>query len=304
MRAIKICVPKELSADVLDVIFLHGATGATVHSVDHFDAAAKPQDKVVIDIETSTPTAKVVTDALIAAAFFDRSSCSVSTRQPRAIVSKEKFSDLTVPWIEPAVDICQELWQFSHVTVGFAGRVLIAGGLLAFGIIHQQLLLMIAGMLFLPLLPIMMGIGFGAWTRDRGLAGRAAGAMAIALALLVIAGIGVGLLSQPPVKYDDFNSLPVSLIISFAVGVAAALANTDDGGRRELIGLAATAQIAVIPVWLGVCTVLGLPIAGGPADVPLKIVTLFLNILIVIAASLGTYLVLNAIGPWTKKPRS
>src|SRR6185295_10886119 len=104
--------------------------------------------------------------ALLAADFFDRSTCSISTRQPRSIVSTEEFAKVTVPWVEPGIDICQELWQFCHVTAGFAGRVLIAGGLLAFGIIHQQLLLMIAGMLFLPLLPIMMGMGFGGWTRD------------------------------------------------------------------------------------------------------------------------------------------
>src|SRR5438034_7330970 len=180
MRAIKICVPKEISAQVLDLAFRNGVAGAAVHSVEYFDKGAEPEDKVVIDIETSTPTAKAVTDALTDAAFFDTSSCSVSTRQPRAIVSSEKFADLTLPWVEPCVDICQELWQFCHVTAGFAGRVAIAGGLLAYGIIHQQLLLMIAGMLFLPLLPILLGIGFGAWTRQWGLAGRAGRAIAVA----------------------------------------------------------------------------------------------------------------------------
>ena len=304
MRAIKILVPKELSAEVLDLVFDHGVAGAVMHPVEHFDGSDKSREKVVIDVETSTPTAKAVTGALISAPFFDRADCSVSTRQPRAIISNEKIADLTVPWVEPAADICQELWQFSHITLGFAGRVLISGGLLAFGIIHQQLLLMIAGMLFLPLLPIIMGIGFGAWTRDWGLLGRASLTVTIALLLLVAAGVGVALLSQPPVKYNEFNSLPVSLVISFAVGVAAALANTDDGGRRELIGLAATAQIAVIPVWLGVCAVLGLPLAGGPVDVPFKVMTLLLNILIVIVASLGTYLLLDAVGPDARKHRS
>jgi hypothetical protein len=296
MRAIKITLPKDRSQQALDLAFRHGASGAVVHNVDHFDESGTRSDKVVVDIETSTPNAKAITDAVIAADFFDRSSCSLSTRQPRAILSNEDLSKVTRPWVEPTVDICEELWQFCHVTAGFAGRVLIAGGLLAFGVIHQQLLLMIAGMLFLPLLPIMMGIGFGAWTREWGLAGRAAGAMGAALVLLVAAGVLIALVSTPPVKYNEFNSLAVSLAISFAVGVAAALANTDDGGRRELIGLAATAQIAVIPVWLGVCAVLGVPTTSGPSEVPLKVLTLFLNILVVTGASLITYVVLGAVG--------
>jgi hypothetical protein len=121
--------------------------------------------------------------------------------------------------------------------------------------------------------------------------------MALALILLVIAGIVVAAVSSPPVKYNDFNSPAVSLIISCAVGVAAALANTDDGGRRELIGLAATAQIALIPVWFGVCAVLGVPATSAPADVMIKVGTLFLNIVVVTGSSLATYLLLNAVGP-------
>lgn len=296
MRAIKITVPKDLSRDVVDLAFRHGASGAVVHSVDHFEAGGKRRDKAVVDLETSTPEAKVIIDALLAAGFFDTATCSVSTRQPRAIVSKEDYSKITVPWVEPAVDIYQELWQFCHVTAGFAGRVLIAGGLLAFGIIHQQLLLMIAGMLFLPLLPIMMGIGFGAWARHWRLAGNALAALIVGLLLVFVSGVLVALVSTPPVKYDEFNSLAVSVTISLAVGVAAALANTDDGGRRELIGLAAAAQVAVIPAWLGTCAVLGVPATSSPGEVAARIGTLFLNIVVVIVASLATYIALNAFG--------
>jgi divalent metal cation (Fe/Co/Zn/Cd) transporter len=138
-----------------------------------------------------------------------------------------------------------------------------------------------------------------------GLVIRAVAAISLALVLLVIAGIAVAWVSQAPVKYNEFNSLTVSLIISLAVGIAAALANTDDGGRRELIGLAATAQIAVIPVWLGVGFVLGFPAAATHVDILEKVLALFLNLLIVTAASLVTYLSLNAIGgarPSTKIP--
>jgi hypothetical protein len=45
---------------------------------------------------------------------------------------------------EPSVDLMEELWQFSHITYGLIGRVLISAGLLAYGLIEQKLLLMIA----------------------------------------------------------------------------------------------------------------------------------------------------------------
>jgi hypothetical protein len=162
MRAIR-SVSKRQAGDVLKLVFAAASTPRLSRSAHHSSAIDTSQ-KVIIDIETSTPLAKKLTDDLMRSEVFDLDNCSVSTRQPRAVVSKERYADITRPWVEPAVDICQELWQFSHITAGFAGRVLIAGGLLAFGIINQQLLLMIAGMLFLPLLPILLGIGFGSWT--------------------------------------------------------------------------------------------------------------------------------------------
>jgi hypothetical protein len=77
--------------------------------------------------------------------------------------------------------------------------------------------------------------------------------------LLIGGGMAVAAVSSPPLKYDEFNTLPVGFLISLAVGIAAGLANTDDVGRREFLGLAATAQIAIIPVWFGICFVFGFP---------------------------------------------
>jgi hypothetical protein len=248
----------------------------------------------MIDIETSTPTAKAITDELLSSDFFNTDECSISTRQPRAIVSDESYEKLTVPWVEPAEDIYQELWQFSHITAGFAGRMLIGGGLLAYGVIHQEILIMIAGMLFLPLVPMLMGIGVGMWTRQWGLAGRASSALAAALVLLFISGIAIGLLSDPPLRYVSSGSTAVSVVISFFVGVAAALASTDDGGRRELIGLAAAAQIAIKPVWLGTALVLGMPVSER-LSARSELFTLVLNIASIIIASVLTYLAAGAL---------
>jgi hypothetical protein len=119
-----------------------------------------------IDIETATPTAKKFIDALLAAPFFDQNEYAIAVRQPRSIISSEKLSKITHPLAEPNIDILEELWQFSHVTLGFVGRILIGAPLLAYGMIQFKLLFMIAGLLFIPLLPPMLAVGFGTWTRQ------------------------------------------------------------------------------------------------------------------------------------------
>ena len=154
---------------------------------------------------------------------------------------------------------------------------------------------MIAGMHFMPLLPTMLAIGFGAWARQWRLSLQGAMTLGTALILLAISGIVIGVLSQPPIRYTESNGLMVSMIISLAVGIAAALANVDDVGRRELIGLAATAQVAVIPVWLGLCLIMGLPSTVSQSEVTERAMMLFLNIAIVVISSLATYIVLGAI---------
>ena len=203
--------------------------------------------------------------------------------------------------MEPDSDIFQELWQFSHITWGFAGRIFIAGSLLSFGLIHQQMLLIVAGLLFLPLLPVMMSIGFGAWTRQWKLALQGVSTTAIAVVLLVLSGVIVAALSDPPLKYNEFNSLPVSALISLVVGIAAALANTDDAGRRELISLAATSQIAILPAWLGICVIFGFPVTITREEIIIRVAGFLVNILIVIGASLATYIFLGAAHRTTRK---
>ena len=165
----------------------------------------------------------------------------------------------------PGTDVLQDLYQFSHLTWDLVGRVFLAGCLLAYGLLNQNLLLMIAGMMFIPLLPVLSAIGLGAWLGHRRLAMRAVVVLTATCGLFFGGGVLIGVIGSPPVRYTDFPALSTGVLISTAVGVASALANTDDVGRRELIGLAATSQIAIVPAWLGLCVVLGLP-ATGPSD--------------------------------------
>jgi hypothetical protein len=187
----------------------------------------------------------------------------------------------------------EELWQFSHITPGFVGRVLIAGMLLAYGMIEDKLLIMIAGLLFLPLLPLMLAMSFGLKTIEWRLMAQGAAAFIVAIALLLGGGVLVALMMNPPILYNESNSMITGFLISIAVGVAAGLATTDDAGRRELIGLAATAQVAIIPVRLGILFVFGV----SSSEEPFKhIVTFLMNVTTVIVAAMGTYAALGMKG--------
>ena len=186
------------------------------------------------------------------------------------------------------------MWQFSHITVGFIGRNFIAACLLAYGLIHQQILLIIAGLLFLQLLPLLLAVGYGAWTGAWKLVGQSFLAFVTAVVLLIAGGAVIAAVTDPPLKYDEFNTMFVGFLISVAVGVAAGLANSDDVGRREFLGLAATAQIAIIPVWFGICFVFGFPNTTSQEEITTRALSFGLNILTLIAASLATYVLLGA----------
>lgn len=294
MRLIMTAAPEGRGDDVARIAFSVGIEKVSRRQVESQHADGKVERKDVVDIETSTPRGKRYIDALLAADFYNRDDFTISVRQPRSIISKTGWHELTKPLVEPASDILEEVWQFSHITYGFVGRVFIAACLLAYGLIEQKILLIIAGLLFLPLLPLLLAVGFGAWTSKWKLSLQAALAFLVATILLVLGGAAIAAFSDPQVKYDDFNTLLVSFLISLAVGIAAGLANIDDVGRRELIGLAATAQIALIPVWFGVCAVLGFPSTTGESEITTRAVSFFINILTIISASLAVYVLTGA----------
>ena len=295
MRLVKVNAPEGKGAEVAQLAFAAGISEASLIRAEVLHADGKTERKDVVDIQTSTPKAKAYIDAVMAAPFFNSREYSINVRQPRSVVSREKLSELTRPLTEPTTDIFEELWQFSHVTYGFIGRVAIAGMLLAYGMIQSQLLIMIAGLLFLQYLPMILAVGFGLWTRQWRLAGQGGFAFLIATALLVAGGAAVALLTNPPLQYNQHNPFWVGVLISAAVGIAAGLATADDVGRREMIGLAATAQIAILPVWFGVSFVFGFPAvdSASPAERALSFAA---NVGIIIVTSLCTYAVLRMRG--------
>ncbi len=294
MRLVKVSAPKGNGADVAKIAFNCGILEVSTHQVQLLEANGNSEVRDIIDLNISTPKAKRFVDALLAADFYKAENYTVNIRQPRSIISRESLRQLTVPVAEPATDILEELWQFSHITSSFVGRIFIAACLLAYGVIESKLLIIIAGLLFLPLLPLLLSVSFGLKTGKRQLAAQGALAFLTAVILLFFGGIFIALLSHPPIKFNEFNSLAVSFLISVGIGIAAVLANIDDAGRRELIGLAATAQIAIIPVWFGICVIFGFPATTDGSEINTRAMSFIISILTVIITSLVFYIVTGA----------
>jgi hypothetical protein len=295
MRLVRVKTPERRGEEVARLAFEAGLGQVTIHQQRTLKSDGSQETKDVVDVETATPTAKAFVDAVTSAPFFDAKEYSIAVRQPRSVISREGPRKLTRPLVEPTVDIFEELWQFSHVTYGFVGRVLVAALLLAYGMIEHKLLIMLAGLLFLPLLPLLLAMGFGLWTRQWRLAAQGLFAFLVANVLLVGGGALVASITDPPMKYNEHNTLLVGFLISVGVGVAAGLATADDVGRREMIGLAATAQIAILPVWFGVSFVFGFP-AVDSATPGQRAISLLVNVATIVAAAFTTYALLRMRG--------
>lgn len=295
MRLVKVTTPEGKGTEVAQIAFDAGISQVTLKQDHILKADGSSEKKDAVDVQTATPKAKAFVDSVMAAPFFNAQEYSIDIRQPRSIVSHEKPAKLTWPLAEPTVDIFEELWQFSQVTPGFIGRFLIASMLLAYGLIEYNLLLIIAGLLFMPLLPPLLAIGFGFWTKQFRLAAQGAFAFLVATALAVAGGVIVALMTNPPLRYNEFSSLLTGLLISLAVGIAAGLATVDDVGRREMIGLAATAQVAILPVWFGISLVFGFPATdnGTPSQ---RALSFFINAATIICAAFVTYALLRMRG--------
>jgi len=205
MRLVKVSAPLGKGSDVAQIAFDAGIEQVSVSQVETRGRKGDVKLKESVEIETSAPTASRFVENLLASDFYDAEEFKLSVRQQRAVISKESPRELTVPFVVPAPDILEDLWQFVHITSSFLVRNFIAACFIAYGMIEQQMLLIIAGLLFLPLLPILLSISFGAWTRQWKLVRQAALAFLVTIVLLFIGGALVASVSSPPLRYNEFN---------------------------------------------------------------------------------------------------
>ncbi len=295
MRQVTVTAPEGKGSEVAEIAFSVGIRNVSLNSIRALKSDEPERRKDHIEIETATHLAKAFVEKLASSSFFNTEEYAIILRQPRSIYSRRDIRSLTRPFVEPTSDLFQELWQFSQITLGFVGRIYIGAVLLAFGIVDFRLLFMIAGLLFIPLLPLMLGIGFSLLTRQWRLLAQSFLALLTATILMAAGGVTVAFFSHAPIRYLEANSLLTGFVISLAVGVAAGLATTDDVGRREMIGLAATAQVAIVPTWFGLAMVLGLP-ANDAASAKQRAMSLLINVGGIVIASFTTYAALRMRG--------
>jgi hypothetical protein len=282
MRLLKITVPAGMGGKVRSTAFSAGLDSVSMHSSTKFAPDGSETKTDVVDLELSTPLAKVFLDKLLGEEYFEPEQCSVEVRDARSLITRSGLASITVPLLQPASDICEELWQFSHITYGLVGRVLISAGLLSYGIIESRLLIIVSGLLFLPVLPMIMAISFGVLGRQHALALQGFKVLLLTLVLVFVGGLVVGCLTHGPVQFSDLGSPLPNFVITVAIGIAATLAAIDDTGRRELIGLAAASQVGIVPAWIAVSLVHGTPAGTSSADMLMKIAFLAGNIIAMI----------------------
>jgi hypothetical protein len=266
MRLITVRAPAGHGAAVIDLAIASGIAQVSLHQAEVHRPKQLPAREDVIEIETATPLAKHFIESLMVASFFDPTHYALSIRHPRSLIGQEHPARETYPVVMPTLDVYEELWQYSHITWSLVVRIFMAASLLAYGMIEMNLLVMIAGLLFLPYHHPMLAVAFGLWTRQMPLAGQAVLALVVITALIIGASVVVALFLEPPMKFEEFGTLWSGFAIALIIGIAAALAAADDAGRRELIGLAATAHITILPAWFGISLTLAFPKRLSPAS--------------------------------------
>lgn len=297
MRLVKVRVPQGRGRDVIRIAHDVGISEVASHEEQIHTPDRPPATKDVVDVDTSTPKAKVFVEALMAAPFYNPHEVSVSVRVPRVIAGRELPGDLTWPIVVPSIEMLEELWQSSHVTWSFVGRVLIAAAILAYGMLHDQLLLLIAGLIFMPTLPLLEAISFGGRTRQWRLARQGGLAFLFATALMVLAGTGVALASEGPMQFQKWTPLLPSLLISLGIGAAAALGLADDAGKRQLVGLAATATTSLVPTWLGIAVVRGFAVTTtASSTAQTRLLSFVLNVAAIVVAGFVAHHLLGMAG--------
>jgi hypothetical protein len=302
MRLVKISAPVGLGERIAETAFAAGVESVEMRGAVAHARGGETRPIDIVDLATSTPTAKRFIDTLLAADYYDNATISINVRQPRSIISDQDLAKLTVPLEEPATDLFEELWQFSHVTYGLAGRLFIAGCLLGYGLIEEKVLFIVAGLLFIPVLPMAMAISYGIGAARWKLAGQGALAVAASTLSLYAGGLLVALISGPPMRFSDNPSIVSGILVSLGVGAAAALAAMDDAGRRELIGLAAASQLAIIPVWFGVVSVFGLPADHTNHDIVVRCLSFAANLAVLILTILFVQYISGVIAHRDQKP--
>ena len=297
MRLVKVSAPKGKGMDVAALAFKCGIPEVSISEAVQHKAGSQPATREMVDMKVSTPNAKKFVDSLIEAPFFERAEYGIAIREPRAVLDGTTTREITRPIPATVLDVDQELWQFTHITYSFVLRVVIAALLISYGMVHDNPLFMVGGLVFLPFMPLVLAFSFGTLTKQWQLVGHAVVAFIAATALIIASAAGLAYFVVPSILFDQFPPMIAGAIFSLLVGVAAALGTTDDVGHRQLIGLAAASQVVLVPAWLGLSLVFGFDESPGG-----KIASFGLNVVCLAIGSVLVYAVLSWSGELSHTP--
>lgn len=273
MRLITIRAPKGHGEQIAALAFQADISNVAFQEAKTLKANKTTIVQEVIQIEAATPKAKKFIEAFMDAPFYDPAAFSFTIRHPESLYASEPPEKETQPITRPTTDVYEDLWQFSQITVSLIGRVFLSSLLLGYGMVEGYMPLIIAGLLFLPYHHQMLSMALGSSIREWRLLRQGIYAFLISTIAIVLAGVCVGLLKEGPVEFTQFLSPPLtSFLLAAVIGIAAGLGDVDDAGRRELIGLAATAHISVYPAWFGLKFIFGFE----PSDKPVEHLLVFL----------------------------
>ena len=288
MRLVKVSAPQGKGPDVARIAFDCGIGDVSIHQASEHKPRTEPVLRDVLDAKVSTPQAKTFIDALVNSPLFNRHDYAIEVREPRSILKSAATRDITRPVPAAIPDIEQELWQFTHITYSFVLRVLIAALLIAYGMLNDNPLFMIGGLIFVPFMPLVLAFSFGALTRQWQLVRYAALAFMCATLLILAGAIAIAVVAAPPILFDKFPPIGAGLGFSLAIGVAAALGTADDAGHRQLVGLAAASQLAILPAWFGLSLVFGFA-----SDISEKLAAFGINVAALVIGCIAVYAALS-----------
>ena len=123
MRQVRVRAPEGQGSRVAELALAAGAAQVSTHQVRLHQPNADPIAQDVVEVETATPIARRFVEALLAAPFYEPATYALSIVHPRAVLGSEQPAKETLPIIIPTIDVYEELWQFSHITVSLVGRV-------------------------------------------------------------------------------------------------------------------------------------------------------------------------------------
>ncbi|WAS95387.1 hypothetical protein [Nannocystis punicea] len=297
MREIRLTLPRGSAEAVFDLARAAGIAEASVHEVRVLGRETTAEE---MTLKSSAPKIRTFLRELLRSPLFDRRTVRFSAHEVLALVNEESARRVTVPAGVPLTDVHHDLWRYCHITASFVARTWVSAALLAYAMLKSDTLLAVGALIFTPFSPLVLSTALGVAGRRTELTRQALRVLAVAFVLTVSSAAITGALVGGPMLAEDFGGPTRNFVASALIGVMAALADSDEVGRRQLLGLAMAYPFVRLIVWLGLTLALGVPDDGERLH---DLLLLAGNAVVMTAAAATTYRVIGHDGELAGLPR-